>query len=258
MAGSSIDWCTRALDSEIRYSEARGGVARSFGRFIHIHNPHVPWIGDFNRTVGVRVSTPEEFAAVVEAVEDLHRKSALERPDRYETDPTLGRDDAWIDELPGHAYRVSHVYFLKGEARANPLPEPYEWTPIPDEVHLGRWAAEVKADGYDPEGVSRDRIALERRFVQVFRPYWLLRAGTVVAWVQCAVQGPVLRLFDVTVEPSCRGRGVGRVLLQAARLEAARTDAGYVLVRCNAAVRPIYEACGFEACARGTVIRRLP
>jgi GNAT superfamily N-acetyltransferase len=256
VAAASIDWCTRALDSEVRFSEARGGVARSFGRFIHIHNPHVPWIGDFNRTLGVRVSTPEEFAAVVEAVEALHRVAALERPNRYETHPAVGEAEAWLDGLPDPEARASRVYFLCAEADAAPLPAPYEWAPIPDEVYLGRWAAEVKAAGYDPEGISRDRMILERKFIQTFRPFWLLVAGAVYAWVQCAVQGPVLRLFDVTVEPSSRGRGIGRRLLQAARLEAARVGATHVLVRCGAAARPFYLACGFEECARGTVIRR--
>ena len=51
-----INWPQRALRSEITFSKALGGKPIAYPNFIHLHNEAVPWGGDFNRAVGVRIA----------------------------------------------------------------------------------------------------------------------------------------------------------------------------------------------------------
>jgi GNAT superfamily N-acetyltransferase len=250
-----IDWAARAVESEIAYSVARGGVATSYGAFVHIRNLRVPLGGDFNRAAGVIASSLDEFGSVTEQVEDMHQDAGLPPPDRFDLHPSVPTDSAWIEELGRMGYRSSVVHFLRGAATADALPSSFEWLPISAEVYLSGWTSDTSATGYDAEGVPPERSASERGFIRVFRPFGLSRSGVRVASVHCAVLRGYARLFDVYVEPECRGEGIGRLLMQAVRREAARSGAKQLLLCCGPRVRPFYEACGFVECARGVVVR---
>lgn len=59
-----------------------------------------------------------------------------------------------------------------------------------------------------------------------------------------ARRGYVLNLY---VEPSCRGRGIGRALMEAADTEFARLGVTYAVLHSTAAGRPLYERMGWTA-----------
>ena len=73
-----IDWDERVLNSEIEYSRALGGTPIVYPNFIHIYNNAVPWSGDFNRAVGVRLSSYESFDGTLFI--DIAFRKQKERP----------------------------------------------------------------------------------------------------------------------------------------------------------------------------------
>jgi ribosomal protein S18 acetylase RimI-like enzyme len=70
-----------------------------------------------------------------------------------------------------------------------------------------------------------------------------------------ASEEPPLRLFDITVAPSARGRGVGRALLDDALAEARRRRhqaVGLTVLRDNVPAIRLYESVGFAVHRTGT------
>lgn len=251
----SIDWMARAVESEVAYSEARGGTATAYDDFIHIHNSHVPWGGDYNRAVGVRVSSLEEFADVIRQVERIHEERNLERPDSYDTYPSLEGDGEWIDGLGDIEHRSWTDVFFKLEVGTVRLPDGFEWRPVGEDEYLQwRRAMQQKEGWYDAEAWELG-LPLERQFIQTYRPYWLFENGHRVAWVHCANLGSHFRLFDVEVDKPLHGRGYGKILLQAVAAEAGAQRVAHILIRCVERLRGFYESCGFDECGKGTVVR---
>ena len=71
------NWPEIALHSEIAYSKALGSVPTAYPDFVHLHNETVPWGGDFNCAVGVRLTDPFSFDRVVAQVKRIHREKGL-------------------------------------------------------------------------------------------------------------------------------------------------------------------------------------
>ena len=250
----SIDWMARAVESEVAYSEARGGTATTYDDFIHIHNPHVTWGGDYNRAIGVKADDPESFASVVKRVEELNRERQLPRPDCYDTYPSR-EGDAWIHGFDSAEYRLTPKVFFRLDVAAAGLPPGFTWRPVgEDDYFEWRRASQEKESWFDAEAWELD-LPLERQFVRVYKPYWLFENERLVAWVHCANLGSYFRLYDVEVDESLQGRGYGRTLLQAVSAEAGSQSVSHILIRCSERLRGFYETCGFEECGKGTVIQ---
>jgi len=94
-----INWDEISLHSEIEYSKALGGKVIEYENFIHIYNENVPWVGDFNRSVGIRISNFESFIKVVKKTEDIHKDKNLDIPNRYDIYPPVLNKEKWIDFL---------------------------------------------------------------------------------------------------------------------------------------------------------------
>ncbi len=250
-----IDWMARAVESEVAYSEARGGTATAYDDFIHIHNPHVTWGGDYNRAVGVRAASLDEFAGIVQRVERLHEEKGLPRPDSYDTYPSIEGDGGWIERLDEIGHQSWTDVFFKLEVAAVKLPDAFEWRPVEEDDYLEwRRAMQEEENWFDAEAWELG-LPVERQFVQVYKPYWLFENGRLVAWVHCANLGSHFRLFDVEVDRPLQGRGYGGILLQAVSAEANAQAVPHILIRCIERLRGFYETYGFEECGRGTVVR---
>ena len=107
-----IDWHQRAVESEIALSVANGGRAVHYSSFTHIHNPHVPWGGDFNRAVGVKLNNFKSFEEVVEKVQAIHSSNELEVPDRFDIIPPSLDLKRWSGYLEQKGYLMLEVIFF--------------------------------------------------------------------------------------------------------------------------------------------------
>jgi GNAT superfamily N-acetyltransferase len=251
---AGIDWMARAVESEVAYSVAKGGVATDHGDFIYVHNPLVPWLGDYTRAVGVRAADRAAFLETARRVEDLNRERKLARADCYDTYPTVEGDD-WLDDFGDTEYRVSPKVFLRLEVCARSLPRRFTWRQLEEDEYLCWRHEQTKSFDWFDEDEWQRGLPTERSFIRVYRPFWLLEDGELVAWVHCANLGGYFRLFDVEVDEPRRGRGYGRHLLTAVAAEAASQGVPHVLIRCTERLRGYYETCGFAECCRSTVIR---
>ena len=249
-----IDWMARAVESEVAYSVARGGVATDHGDFMYVHNPHVPWVGDYTRAIGVKVSDSESFANVVKRVEELNRERQLPRPDCYDTYPSSD-GDAWISSFDSSEYRPMPRVFFRLDVANTGLPPGFTWRPVEEDEFLAWRHNQMQAQDWFDAAEWELGLPLERQFLQVYKPYWLFENGQLVAWVHCANLGSHFRLFDVEVDTPLLGRGYGRILLQAVSAEASAQGVPHILIRCVERLRGFYETCGFEECGKGTVIR---
>ncbi|MCL4506617.1 MAG: GNAT family N-acetyltransferase [Chloroflexi bacterium] len=250
---TSINWVQRALQSEIEFSKALGGVPHAHGGFIHLDNAAVPWGGDFNCTF---ISAPVDvagFEQVTQQVEQLHRRSYLERPDRYEIFPAVHDEVAWGATLERLGYRLTSAVYFCAPAAADALP-PHVRLYIPSETEYCEWfTARESAMTYFDEDWFQRLLPLKIAFSRIFRPYWLLVDHQRVGWVYCANLGDYCRLFEVEISPEFRGRGYGKWLMQAIRQEGGDLGASHILLR--SALQNFYEKCGFTVCAHNTVIR---
>lgn len=250
-----VDWTARSLESEIAYSVALGGTATEHPDFVHVHNETVPWGGDFNCTLGLRVTDPASFDRIVEQVEELHRQHRLERPNRYDVYPPALEQERWQSLLLERGFCAhTSIWFCAptGESELPPGFRLYE--PGEDEFVAWYHARESDQAWYD-EGYARLLLPLKRKFVRLFRIYWLQREGRLVGWVYCGNLGDYGSLFDVWIEPQHRGQGLGRLLMDAIRAQGARQGLEWLLLRTSESRRGFYEKCGFQECLRSSVIR---
>ena len=102
-------WDQRVIDSEIAFALALGGQAMCYDDLIHIHNPAVPWGGDFNRTLGVKLTDEEFWHAIFRRVEKLHRDLGLDPPDRFDLSPPSLAKQLWqpIFHRDGYTLRTA-------------------------------------------------------------------------------------------------------------------------------------------------------
>ena len=253
--GILMDWAARSLESEIAYSVALGGTATEYADFVHVHNEAVPWGGDFNCTLGVRMSDLASFDCIVEQVEELHVQHHLERPNRYDVYPPALEQERWQPELLERGFRThTSIWFCAPTVESELPPGFYLVEPGEDEFVAWYHARHCDQAWYDGD-YARQILPLQRRFVRHFRIYWLRREGKLVGWVYCGSLGDYGSLFDVWIEPQHRGQGLGRVLMNAIRAEGARQGLEWLLLRTSESRRGFYERCGFQECLRSSVIR---
>ena len=251
-----IDWGARALESEIALSQAYGGVATPHAGFIHIRNELVPWAGDFNRTVGVRLTDLRSLDAILERVERIHAELDLDPPDRYDVAAPPLLEAEWESGLANRGLRLEMAVFCLAEADTEPLPPGYGLRSPDPEPYLEWFRGLVQARGYYEEAWFDVARPAQERFIRVFRPLWLEEHGELVAWTYRAALGDYARLFEVEVAEQARGRGIGRLLLRAVRSECASRGLRHVLLQTGERLRGFYEGSGFVACARNSILRK--
>ncbi|MGE5674962.1 MAG: GNAT family N-acetyltransferase [Mycobacterium leprae] len=252
-----MDWESRAVESEIAFSQALGGQPVEYPDFIHMCNPYVPWNGDFNRAVGVKLTDLGSFDELVSEVERIHRAKGLDRPNRYDLYPPGLDPGLWQGPLRAQGYHLETAIFFSAPALAESLPEEFTLTIPAEEEYLAWFRALVQARGYYTAEWFEQVRPLQLGFTKLFRPYWLFRSGELVAWVYCAHLGEYTRLFEVEVDESCRGQGLGTLLLHAVRAESGRLGAGAVLLQTGEELRGFYERAGFRECSRSSIIWRM-
>ncbi len=250
-----ITWESKALQSEIVYSWALESVPTFYPDFIHLYNSSVPWGGDFNRAVGVRLADFQSFERRVEQVESLHRDRGLERPDRYDILPPALDAEAWESYLAGKGYRLETAIFFCAPILDGQPATGFSLVRPTEREYLDWFRRLTKARGYYEEAWFQSLRPLQLNFVKTFKPYWLLKDKALAGWVYCAGLGDYARLFEVEVAPEFRGQGAGLALLEAIRQEAGRGGAEEVLLQADETLRGFYEKAGFRECARSSIIR---
>ena len=251
----AVSWTERAIESEIAYSRALGSKPTTYSSFVHLHSEAVPWGGDFNCAIGVRLEGLESFERVVKQVEHIHRERNLDQPDRYDVYPPALDEDPWHSYLTERGYRLGKSVWFHAPTLDATQPEGFALYPPPEGEYIEWYHERQKAtDWYDEAEFKRLR-PLRERFAAVFRPYWLLRNEKHIGWVYCGYLSDYGSLFDVWIEPAYRGQGFGRVLMNAIRSEGRKQGISSVLVRTSESRRGFYEKCGFRECLQSSVIR---
>ncbi len=250
----SINWDQLALSSEVEYSKALKSQPNEYPRFIHMYNPFVPWSGDFNRAIGVKIVNFQSLEDVIGQVEHIHRERALERPSRFDIYPPVLKEDLWRDYLLKKGYRLSTaIVFSAPPLEAHSSSEYRLETPSQDE-YIEWFCRIVQSRGYFEEEWFQELKPLQLHFSSIFKPYWLLRGNDLVGWVYCANLGGYARLFEVEIGEEYRGQGIGKLLLQAIRAEGSRMGVNFILLQSGEALRHFYESAGFQECTRNSIV----
>ena len=251
----STNWARIALNSEIEFSKAFKSKPIEHPTFIHMHNRFVPWGGDFNRAVGVKLSDFRSFEEISGQIESIHRVKGLDRPNRYDIHSPALDEALWQDFLFRHGYSLETAIFFCAPTLKEVLPSDYTLS-IPSEQEYMTWFRRLtQRRGFFREPWFRMIQPLQLNFVRVFRPYWLFRDGDLVGWVYCAYLGGYGRLFEVEIDQAFRGQGLGKMLLRAIRLEGATLGARFILLQSGERLRRFYEKAGFTECTRNSIIR---
>jgi ribosomal protein S18 acetylase RimI-like enzyme len=252
---NEIDWAERALESEIAYSRACGSRPTAYPGFVHLYNDAVPWGGDFNCAVGVRLTDYASFERAADRVARIHREKKLDRPDRYDIYPPPLDRVWWDDYLAQRGYSLQMSIWFCAPTIEGHLPAEFTlFAPAEDEYIEWYHRRQKEQSWYDDAYLERLR-PLQQRFARVFRPYWLLRGSQRLGWVYCGYLGDYGSLFDVWIEPAFRGHGLGRILMNAIRIEGRKYGTCSLLVRTSEGRRGFYEKCGFRECLRSSTIR---
>jgi len=249
------DWAAIALHSEIAYSSALGSVPTAYAGFTHLYSEAVPWGGDFNCAVGVVISDLASFDRVVAQVERIHRARGVDRPDRYDVYPPALDEAAWSAPLAQRGCRLQRALWFCAPALAGELASGCALVTPGAAEYIAWYHGRQRAQAWYDEADWQRLRPLQEQFARAFRPYWLLRDGARVGWVYCGAVGQVGSLFDVWIEPSFRGQGFGRTLLDAIRREGSKQGLRYLLLRTSEARRGFYERCGFQECLQSSTIR---
>jgi GNAT superfamily N-acetyltransferase len=254
---SSTDWAENALRSEIEFSKALQSHSIAYPNFIHLYNPFVPWGGDFNRTVGLKVADFQSFDQALLEVERIHREKGLDAPDRFDLYPPALDPDSWTEHLESKGYRLQTAIFFNNPAQDANLPGGFNLYQ-PDEAEYLEWYTGLsQAQGYADADWFQQILPLKQHFSRVFLPYWLMRSEEQIGWVYAAHLGDISRLFEVEIKPAYQGQGFGRLLMQAITAESYRQGMQHVLLQASERLRPFYEKCGFCECSRNSIIRRI-
>ncbi len=252
----SINWEKAALTSEIAYSKALKSEPKEHPNFIHMHNPFVPWSGDFNRALGVKITDFHSFEAFTSQIEAIHREKGLEPPSRFDIAPPVLEKSLWQSYLSQKGYRLSTAIFFCAPTVNYSLPPEYKLE-IPSKDDYLIWFQQLaKSRGYYEDSWFQKIKPLQTHFSQVFRPYWLLKEGNLIGWVYCAKLGKFSRLFEVEVDEEYRGQGIGKLLLQAIRAEGYQMGAEYILLQAGERLRKFYENAGFRECTSNSIVWR--
>lgn len=250
------DWTTAALESEIALSVAYGGVATVYDAFTHIHNPQIPWAGDFNRAVSVKCTSVATFLALAAQVEQLHQALQLDRPTRFDLHPSIITDPSWVAQLADHHCRVETALFFQAATRQTVVPPAFAlYTPNVQE-YTAWYQRDQQAQSFYDADVFQQVLPLQLQFVQTFQPYWLMYNNVMVGSVYCAVLDDYCRLFAVEIEEARRGQGMGSVLLRLLQNQCQQQGIGYLLLQSGKRLHPFYERAGFQVCASNLIVWR--
>jgi len=251
----NINWDERALNSELEFSKALLSRPIEYPDFIHMYNSHVAWSGDFNRALRVRITDFQSFDNIKSQIEQIHQEKRLEKPDRFDIRMPALDEKQWHDHLQKMGYGLQTAIFFNALAKEIELPAGYSLYSPTNAEYFDWYSGLAKSQGYYDEGWFKQLIPLKANFIQVFKPYWLMKNKNLVGWVYSANLGKYCRLFEVEIEQHFQGQGMGRLLLQAMIGEGYRQRAEYILLQSNDRLRPFYEKCGFIECSRNSVIR---
>ena len=249
---NKINWALYALNSEIEYSKALGGIPNVYDNFIHIHNPFVPWCSDFNRAVGIKARTLEELDHVINKVKELHTLYKLNQPNRYDFDPQACVKKSWQNYFQENNFTTSSAIFFKSKSIITPLNIEFY---LPTEHEFIRWyyTQQKERDYFDIKWFNELK-PLKLRLIRVFKPHWLMSKNEIVGWVYFANLGEYARLFEVEIAERHQGKGYGKILLAAVKSKAKQLGLKYVLLQSNENLRTFYEKCGFEECSRNITL----
>jgi len=250
-----VDWPGMVLESEILYSEALGGKNEYFEKFIHIYNSYVPWAGDFNRALGIKLNNYKDFEEIEEKVRDIHRRYNLHVPDYYDVLPPLLRDEVWCDYLSQKGYYFYNILYFQAPSISKILPRSFSFYKPSEDEYMEWYEKEQKRKSYYTSEWFELIKPCQINFIKTFTPYWLIEDSTVTARLYAGGRDDFFRLFDVEVEEKYRGQGRGRILLHAVRIEAGKEGRKYVLLQTAERLRPFYERCSFRECFAGSAIR---
>ncbi|MCE7986249.1 MAG: GNAT family N-acetyltransferase [Caldilinea sp. CFX5] len=248
------DWGTASLASEIALSVAYGGMAAIYADFTHIHNPQIPWAGDFNRAVGVKCTSVNAFLTIATAVEQLHQTRQLDRPTRFDLHPSVTTDPSWTRQLADHHWRVESALFFQATAAPITVAPAFAlYTPNIQE-YTAWYQHEQQAQPFYNAADFQQVLPLQLQFIKTFQPYWLMANNTLVGSVYCAVLGDYCRLFAVEIDEAHRGQGMGGLLLRLLQNHCQQQGIGYLLLQSGERLRPFYERVGFQICSSNLIV----
>jgi GNAT superfamily N-acetyltransferase len=249
-----INWDNIALSSEIEYSKALKSEAIEYPGFIHLFNPFVPWSGDFNRAVGIKLTDLQTFENLTSQIINIHRQKSLEIPNRFDIYPPVLRENIWGDYLKKNGYRLSTAFFFYAPPVEYSLLPGFNLVTPSQNEYIDWFCRLVQSRGYFEEEWFQKLKPLQLNFSNIFKPYWLLKGGNLVAWVYCANLGSYARLFEVEVCENHRGQGIGQILLQAIKAEGKKMGVQFILLQSEENLRRFYEGAGFQECAKNSII----
>jgi len=250
-----IDWAANALLSEIEFSKALNSQPTTYPYFIHLYNPHVPWGGDYNRAVGVKLTDFESFEDVNAQVSVIHHQMRLEPPDRFDIAPPALDENMWQGYLTAKGYTLRTAIFFQSPTQPVKLTAGFTlYHPSTDE-YMAWYIKLAEEQGYAATDWFQPSLPLKENFSQVFQPYWLMRGEEQVGWVYAAHLGGFSRLFEVEIKPQFQRQGMGRLLMQAMIAEGYSQGTRHILLQTSARLRSFYEKCGFQECTRNSIIR---
>jgi len=256
MHGPEGGWDHAVLASEIAISEALGGSATPLRGFVHIHNPHVPWGGDFNRSVGVQAADWGSWRRILSEVVSIHDERGIDPADRFDLSPPPLAEEPWKKRLRAQGFRLTTATYLAASPGSGSLSRPFSLRRPSAGEYRAWYERRERRQPYFEEEWFRRIQPLRSAFSRVFSPYWLSKGAAIVGSVHCAHLDGFSRLFELEIQQAHRGEGYGRILLNAIGLEARRRGAGFVLVGSGQDTIGFYRRAGFEICSVNSVIRR--
>ncbi|MEL7444289.1 MAG: GNAT family N-acetyltransferase [Pseudomonadota bacterium] len=102
--------------------------------------------------------------------------------------------------------------------------------------------------GYDPDFIDacRDELTLRSKDLTSTSVKIALYEDKITGVVQLAIDGPKAELRKLFVEPRWIGKGIGKRLLEWARLQARSKGAASMVLTADPDALPFYQAMGFE------------
>jgi hypothetical protein len=251
----NINWDESALNSEIEFSKALLSQPIEYPDFIQMYNSHVPWCGDFNRALQVEITDFQSFDRIKNQIEQIHLEKRLEMPDRFDICTPPLDEKQWRDHLQKMGYGLQTALFFNTPTKEMELPAGYSLYSPSNTEYFDWYSGLAKSQGYYDKQWFKQLIPLKSNFIQVFKPYWLMKNKSLVGWVYSANLGKYCRLFEVEIGQYFQSQGMGRLLMQAIISEGYRQGTEYILLQSNNGLRSFYEKCGFKECSKNSIIR---
>lgn len=152
-------------------------------------------------------------------------------------------DDAWhlVEVLPGELTdrRVRYAYTTPGHYR------------VVSEPHDTGWRVDFVYEAFATPVEKHSESALFEPFVPEPRVFAARIGNRTVGWIELGWESwsGRLRVWELLVDPACRGRGLGRALMARARVIAEERGARMIVLEtqtCNVPAIRFYRALGFQ------------